>query len=516
MPGRREENAGKRMLKHLSAILEKSGVIIFEYHIKTDTLIRYNKELEVEVEIPKYCDYLRDKTRIYPDDRWKAIEFYSGRIKGPIDIREVDDDGYVSRKRLETVSIEEDEEEGRSCILFGMVTDVTGEWHQEERLERELGQYREEEATCNGCAGYPKYDQVTGLLSFNRFREEVDSVIASGKGKSCLLVYTDLENFKYFNRKYGYAAGDQLLREFTGYIIDTLKKRNTAHFTRVVADQFILFFEEKWNNGSIEAIKRINNGFIERQQRKYPEAKLRLRTGVYKVEKDCDGASFAIDAANYARRQIQDNSPETVCVYDKTMADLQNMENEIAIGLDKAIKNKEFKIYLQPRFSLTTGKIVGAESLVRWQREDGTILPPDSFIPVYEKNGRIIDLDFYMFEETVKLLANWKEQGIPQRLISINASALHAQNSDTVHRYTTILEKYGVDPALIELELTETATVSDYDHVKQLFAKLQTVGFRTALDDFGAGYSILNTVIDIPVNTVKAVSYTHLTLPTKA
>ena len=126
MPGRREENAGKRMLKHLSAILEKSGVIIFEYHIKTDTLIRYNKELEVEVEIPKYCDYLRDKTRIYPDDRWKAIEFYSGRIKGPIDIREVDDDGYVSRKRLETVSIEEDEEEGRSCILFGMVTDVTG------------------------------------------------------------------------------------------------------------------------------------------------------------------------------------------------------------------------------------------------------------------------------------------------------------------------------------------------------------------------------------------------------
>lgn len=328
-------------------------------------------------------------------------------------------------------------------------------------------------------------------------------MIASGKGKSCLLVYTDLENFKYFNRKYGYAAGDQLLREFTGYIIDTLKKRNTAHFTRVVADQFILFFEEKWNNGSIEAIKRINNGFIERQQRKYPEAKLRLRTGVYKVEKDCDGASFAIDAANYARRQIQDNSPETVCVYDKTMADLQNMENEIAIGLDKAIKNKEFKIYLQPRFSLTTGKIVGAESLVRWQREDGTILPPDSFIPVYEKNGRIIDLDFYMFEETVKLLANWKEQGIPQRLISINASALHAQNSDTVHRYTTILEKYGVDPALIELELTETATVSDYDHVKQLFAKLQTVGFRTALDDFGAGYSILNTVIDIPVNTVK-------------
>lgn len=127
-----------------------------------------------------------------------------------------------------------------------MVTDVTGEWHQEERLERELGQYREEEATCNGCAGYPKYDQVTGLLSFNRFREEVDSVIASGKGKSCLLVYTDLENFKYFNRKYGYAAGDQLLAgNLSVILLILLKKRNTAHFTRWSQIQFILFFEGK-------------------------------------------------------------------------------------------------------------------------------------------------------------------------------------------------------------------------------------------------------------------------------
>ncbi len=503
MPKRSEENDSRRMLKHLSAILEKSGVIIFEYHVKTDTLIRYNKELEVDAKIQGYCDYLRDKTRIYPDDRWKAIEFYSGRIKGPIDIREVDDDGGISRKRLETVSISEEGDAGESGILFGMVIDVTGEWHQEECLEHELVQLKAAETPCSSCTGYPEYDKITGLPSFNRFREEIDNVLTDGKGEGYLLVYTDLENFKYFNRKYGYAAGDQLLREFTGYIIDTLKKRSTAHFTRVVADQFLLFFEEKWNDTSIDAINRINNGFIERQQRKYPEAKLRLRTGVYRVEQNCSGASFAIDAANYARHQIQDNSPVPVCVYDKTMADRQNMENEIATGLDKAIRNREFKVYLQPRFSLTTGKIVGAESLVRWQKEDGTLLPPDSFIPVYEKNGRIIDLDFYMFEETVKLLAKWEEQGLPQRLISINASALHAQNSDTIHRYTAILEKYGVDPALTELELTETATVSDYDHVKQLFAKLRTVGFRTALDDFGAGYSVLNTVIDIPVNTVK-------------
>ena len=141
-------------------------------------------------------------------------------------------------------------------------------------------------------------------------------------------------------------------------------------------------------------------------------------------------------------------------------------------------------------------RIVGAESLVRWQKEDGTLLPPDSFIPVYEKNGRIIDLDFYMFEETVKLLAKWKEQGLPQRLISINASALHAQNSDTIHRYTAILEKYGVDPALTELELPETATVSDYDHVKQLFAKRRTdeLGYYTIAPFSGTVYDLADDV----------------------
>lgn len=111
----------------------------------------------------------------------------------------------------------------------------------------------------------------------------------------------------------------------------------------MVADQFLLFFEEKWNDTSIDAINRINSGFIERQQRKYPEAKLRLRTGVYKVEGDCAGASFAIDAANYARHQIQDNSPVTVCVYDKTMADRQNMEMRSPQGLTKPLETGNLK-----------------------------------------------------------------------------------------------------------------------------------------------------------------------------
>lgn len=505
MPKLRQENNSRvSMLKHLSAILEKSGAIIFEYHIKTDTLIRYNARFEADCKISDYCAFLKDKTRIYPDDRWKAIEFYSGRLKGPIDIREIEEDGSISRKRLETVLIEDGQEnEDGSEVLFGMAIDVTSEWQQGECCRYELKEYEKGRLSFKERLGYPEYDQITGLPSFNRFRNELDTVIASGKVKDGVLVYTDLENFKYFNRKYGYAAGDRLLREFTGCILDNLNKRETAIFTRVVADQFILFYETDHKNTVVDTICRVNNGFIERQLKKYPDANLRLRNGVYIFDGDCKGASFAIDAANYARRQVRADSADTVRLFDKAMEEQQDMENEIINGIDNAIKNREFKVYLQPRFSMETEQIVGAETLVRWQREDGTLLSPDSFIPVYEKNGRIIDLDLYMFEETVKLLAKWKEQGIAKHLISINVSALHARDSDTICRYTDILNKYGVDPSLIELELTETAMVEDYDHVKQLFTKLQTAGFRTALDDFGAGYSVLNTVIDIPINTVK-------------
>lgn len=147
--------------------------------------------------------------------------------------------------------------------------------------------------------------------------------------------------------------------------------------------------------------------------------------------------------------------------------------------------------------------MTGAEALVRWQREDGSILYPDAFIPLYERNGRIVDLDFYIFQKTAAFLARNQALGRKQVPISVNISILHASDQRTVGRYMEILEKYGVDPSLLEIELTETATVSDYGNVRRLFQQIQKAGMKTSMDDFGAGYSVLNTVIDIPVNTVK-------------
>lgn len=358
-------------------------------------------------------------------------------------------------------------------------------------------------ASTQGMLSLPDYDSLTGLLTFTRFREEVERLIVGGLASSHVIIYSDFENFKYFNQKYGYIMGDHLLKEYASFIIGSLRDKTDIFFTRVVGDQFILFMPLECGSDTAEKVHNTNEAFVQLISKRFPKMRLRLRSGIYAIEADCPSASDAIDAANYARKQVGPSDACSARMYDHTLDSLQTLEGELMSGLDDALLKKQFKVYLQPKFSLTDFSVIGAEALVRWQRDDGTLLYPDSFIPLYEKNGRIEELDFYVFEQVAAFLAKNEALGRRQIPISINASILHAANEQTVHRYLEILERYHVDPTLTEIELTETATVSDYTNVTRLFRSLQEANMHTSLDDFGAGYSVLNAVIDIPVNTVK-------------
>lgn len=355
----------------------------------------------------------------------------------------------------------------------------------------------------NGIFQNPEFDSLTGLISFTRFKEEVERVLAEDDISSYVMVYTDFENFKYFNQKWGYRLGDRLLREFSTYIIGTMQQEEQVYFTRVVSDQFLLFMPYKKHTHTAEEVDKLNQKFTREQEVLFPDTRIRLRTGIYFLENNNASVAAAIDASNYARKQVSKTTGISVKIYGSEMEEKQRLENEIINGFDLAMRNGEFKVYLQPRVSLADCSIIGAEAVVRWQRPDGRVMIPDMFISLYERNGRIIDLDFFVFEEVVKFLARNKKKGRRLMPISVNASVLHARNTDTVERYLEILKHYDIDPALLEIELTETATVSYYDNVKRLFERFQKVNMQTSLDDFGSGYSLLNTVIDIPVNTVK-------------
>ena len=297
--------------------------------------------------------------------------------------------------------------------------------------------------------------------------------------------------------------GDQLLKEYSSFFIDKIPPESDSFFTRIVSDQFLMLIPYSEREGLLQRLDSLNKEFVQLQTDKFRGAKVRVRTGVYLIEPGCLGASYAIDAANYARKQIEPHSSVTVRIYDDALRRKQRLENDIINGIGKAIQEKQFQIYFQPKISMKTGEVSGAEALVRWKTKDGTLLCPSAFIPLCESSNRIVDLDYYVFEQVAIFLARNRQLGRKQVPISVNASILHASDPSAMQKYLNILKKYQVDPKYIEIELTETATVKEYESAKRWFRELREAGIRTAMDDFGAGYSVLNSIIDIPVDTVK-------------
>ena len=152
-----------------------------------------------------------------------------------------------------------------------------------------------------------EHDTLTGLISFGRFHEEVERIILANKTSDYMMIYTDFENFKYFNYKYGYTLGDQVLKDFCSFIIGKTEEKHNLYFTRVVSDQFLMFrtasHEKDEYQGIIEETEKINEEFMLRQKEKFPKSNVVLRTGIYYVTPECRSTSYAIDAANYVRQR---------------------------------------------------------------------------------------------------------------------------------------------------------------------------------------------------------------------
>lgn len=365
---------------------------------------------------------------------------------------------------------------------------------------------RFEDAIDGGRITAPDFDRLTGLLSFTRFREEVEHKIVGGYAEGYQIIYCDFENFKYFNEVYGYATGDKVLKEFSDLLVEAVKTKGESYLCRIVGDQFCLYLRHT-PQGPDDSVARFaaafGQAFSQRQALLYPEAHLRVRFGIYAVEPTCLSASSAIDKANFARKQILSDARELVRLYDKETAQRQTLTNELMNGLIRAMEHHEFKLYLQPKFSLADLTVIGAEALVRWEKPDGTILYPDQFIPILENSGRIVELDLYMLEQVAAFLERNAKAGRKLIPIAVNASVLLAKDLRNAETYSKILADHHINAALLEIELTETAAVSEFDCVKRLFACFQEKNMQTSLDDFGAGYSLLNSVVDIPINTVK-------------
>lgn len=345
-------------------------------------------------------------------------------------------------------------------------------------------------------------DPITGLYSYDEFVSKLSESIKKIDDKLIGAVcYFDIDNFSYVNETFGYTSGDKVLLDFSKYIKED--ENDDCFGCRVYSDFFVMFFISKSKNDIIDKLSKRNNNFINKQKLIYPASDIRVSIGIYFVENKNYDAAAAIDNANLARKSIKGKKGILYGVYNENMRIERNFEQSILGELHEAIDKNYLKLYLQPKFDLKTCKIVGAEALVRWRNQDGKMRYPDQFIPVLEKTGYIIELDFFMYEKTLQFIRKWINDGKRPMPVSVNFSRVHINVDNFVERVSYLAEKYNVDKSLIELEITESSLLNNSAKMKECILNLRNQGFKIDIDDFGTGYSNFKMLLDIPADVVK-------------
>ena len=211
-----------------------------------------------------------------------------------------------------------------------------------------------------------------------------------------------------------------------------------------------------------------------------------------------------ISNANLARKEAKKPEKADVIVYDEAMGVTLLKEVKYANDMEDAFRNKEFVVYMQPKVDLRQHKIIGAEALIRWIKPNGEIIYPNEFIPVFEKNKSITLLDYFVYDEVCKYLAERMKKNEPVVNVSVNVSRVHLQAIDDMVYYVKgLLKKYKIRPEYLEFELTETMSTEKVEDTIEMLNKLRELGVKVSMDDFGSGYSSLNLLTKLPLDVLK-------------
>lgn len=342
------------------------------------------------------------------------------------------------------------------------------------------------------------YDKLTGLFSGHKFEEEVRVILKQDKVNQYAIITIDVDHFKYINDVFGYEIGNTVIQKIAHCI------RRIAPQALVVArdssDVFLVLVEKGVNEDHKFKFDKAEREKLFSELRPYigETYKLSFSMGIYDIVDRERDINFMIDCANIARVVGKKNAYTTVHIYDDEMDRNRRALTDILGHMVKGITDHEFVIYYQPKIGLKNREIVGAEALVRWYR-NGDLIPPNDFIPLFEKNGFIVRLDMYVLEEVCIFLKN--HPYIPK--IAVNLSGITIEKIEIDKQLIQIVDRYQVPHEKIEFEITETAFVDKFEQVVTSLEKLKATGFAIAIDDFGVGISSLSRLKDIPIDILK-------------
>lgn len=345
-------------------------------------------------------------------------------------------------------------------------------------------------------------DELTGLYHYGAFQKEVRRALYQcDPGITYAMIYMDISNFAYLNENFGYGEGDQLLKDMSRWLRYMNAKRCICG--RVYADRFVALVTGESQETIENQVRHSVSRFSDYLQHRYPMGDLQVRAGLYYIDNPEAEIFTMIDAANHARKTIRDDYLNHVMVYTERLRQTRAEKINVVASIHDAIDKGDVEAYLQPKFSMKTGQVVGAEALVRWHNADGSLKYPDQFIPVLEEVGYIVNVDFCVFRQVLECLRRWKEQGKRRVPISVNFSRVHFRDQHFCNKVMGMLREYEVEPEYIEIEVTESCISGNHMGMVQQMTQLREHGLKIAMDDFGIGYSSLGMLIDANVDIVK-------------
>lgn len=343
------------------------------------------------------------------------------------------------------------------------------------------------------------YDTLTGIYNKTKFFEATRAILNQNPNETFVLLRIDVAKFQLVNSFFGVYEGDNLLR----YIAEEIRKfaggSVKTSFGRLEADIFCICMPYRSEQMLDEFLRylRMRIGQYNLEYDIVPTV------GIYVIEDRTLTIDSMYDRANLAAKKCKGNYIRNYAFYTSDMSEELVKEQRIVNSMKSALEGNEFVIYLQPKYELQRNAIEGAEVLVRWLSPSRGMVSPGEFIPIFERNGFITKLDYYVWEKTCQMIARWLKEGKEPEPVSVNISRVSLYNPRLVEIICGLVEKYRVPPHLLQLELTESAYTNNPQAIREMMEKFQKAGFSILMDDFGSGYSSLNVLKDIAVDILK-------------
>ncbi|MBR4545022.1 MAG: EAL domain-containing protein [Oscillibacter sp.] len=380
------------------------------------------------------------------------------------------------------------------CLKLGATDFITKPYNIEVMKNRMKSLIRLQESAA--MLNRLELDDLTRLYSKEFFFHNASIVLQSNPDGRYDIVCCDVENFRTMNERYGREQCDSFLHGLAAWLPQVLPGMIVGG--RIGADVFAFLTEHQeqdWTDILKNAHFRMN-----------PDQKPMQFSIKYGVAQDIDhegSVSSSCDRATLALRQIKGRFNTHVAVYDEEMRRMQLREHQLVEFAEPAIENREFQIYYQPKHSLESDTTGGAEALVRWIHPQLGFISPGMFIPLFEKNGFITKLDFYIWEEVCRELRKLLDEGIPAVPISINVSRMDFEALDLAEKIASLADKYELDHSLLHIELTESIAGDNPELIASTLERLHENGFIIELDDFGSGYSSLTSLNTLTLDVLK-------------